>query len=483
MRDEDLSYFEEEDFKANLARYEAMLGGGPSVYLDADELTDIAEYYMVKNDEQRANDCIDYALTLHPGDVDPLIFRARQQMFKGNYEQARAIRDTITDQTDREVYFLNAELMIREKKADEASDYLVAKAAGMGKDRPLFVYDSACIFFDYELYEQALMWTDWLLQHEPGYKVYSLRAEILLEADRPEEAVEMLDKALDIDPYAVAAWEMMADAHFMQEHFYEAIEAADFALAIDEHDGPARLTRANSHFHQGHNEEAHTDYCRYIDEHEANELPYFYDGICLYSMGRYEEALERLNMAEQCAMGMSTEQRRLLLQQAFVHSKLGHLQEALDYLDSARNEGEEGMDDYRILQGYFHLENNDLKAAFSLFQQAMEESGGAPKTKYSIAATLAEKGIYEEAVFLFRQVMDEEPQGLGPACLSYLAYCYLQREEYDDYLDCLEKAGREDADNARNIFGESFPGVQPEEYYLYAYKEIKGTFPGDGKRP
>ena len=50
MSTEDLSYFQEEEFKKNLTLYEQMLQGGQSVYLEADELTDIAEYYLVQND-------------------------------------------------------------------------------------------------------------------------------------------------------------------------------------------------------------------------------------------------------------------------------------------------------------------------------------------------------------------------------------------------------------------------------------------------
>ena len=43
MPNEDLSYFQENEFKQKLALYEQMLQGGQSVYLEADELTDIAE--------------------------------------------------------------------------------------------------------------------------------------------------------------------------------------------------------------------------------------------------------------------------------------------------------------------------------------------------------------------------------------------------------------------------------------------------------
>ena len=127
MSTEDLSYFQEEEFKKNLALYEQMLQGGQSVYLEADELTDIAEYYLVQNDTDKAMACIQYALNIHPGSIDPLIFLARQKMFNGDIEGAKTIRDCITDPNDREVIFLNAELLLREGKEQEATTYLSEK--------------------------------------------------------------------------------------------------------------------------------------------------------------------------------------------------------------------------------------------------------------------------------------------------------------------------------------------------------------------
>ena len=112
MREENLSYFEEPDFKRALEKYEKALENNSSVYLDADELTDIAEYYMTKGQENQANEAIQLALDLHPESVDPQIFLSRQQMFYGNMKRAHEICDGILDQNDREVHFLRAELMI-----------------------------------------------------------------------------------------------------------------------------------------------------------------------------------------------------------------------------------------------------------------------------------------------------------------------------------------------------------------------------------
>ena len=158
MSTEDLSYFQEEEFKKNLALYEQMLQGGQSVYLEADEQTDIAEYYLVQNDTDKAMACIQYALNIHPGSIDPLIFLARQKMFNGDIEGAKTIRDCITDPNDREVIFLNAELLLREGKEQEATTYLSEKAETEEEDAALFAYDTATLFLDYGYLEQAAQW-------------------------------------------------------------------------------------------------------------------------------------------------------------------------------------------------------------------------------------------------------------------------------------------------------------------------------------
>ena len=265
MSTEDLSYFQEEEFKKNLALYEQMLQGGQSVYLEADELTDIAEYYLVQNDTDKAMACIQYALNIHPGSIDPLIFLARQKMFNGDIEGAKTIRDCITDPNDREVIFLNAELLLREGKEQEATTYLSEKAETEEEDAALFAYDTATLFLDYGYLEQAAQWGQRALDMEPdNEKFLKLKADHLISSNRPKEAIEILNSLLDINPYNLNAWHSLGEAYFVCEDFSKTMETADFALAIDEHDAQALLLKANSLLQQQNLDEAHQLYLRYF---------------------------------------------------------------------------------------------------------------------------------------------------------------------------------------------------------------------------
>ena len=224
MSTEDLSYFQEEEFKKNLALYEQMLQGGQSVYLEADELTDIAEYYLVQNDTDKAMACIQYALnihpgstalTTHPGTIELLIFVARKILYNADIDGAKTKRDCITDPNDREVIFLNAELLLREGKEQEATTYLSEKAETEEDDAALFAYDTATLFLDYGYLEQAAQWGQRALDLEPDNENFlKLKADHLISSNRPKEAIEILNSLLDINPYNLNAWHSLGEAYF-----------------------------------------------------------------------------------------------------------------------------------------------------------------------------------------------------------------------------------------------------------------------------
>ena len=123
------SYFEDPEFKEALEKYEGMVKNHTPAYFDADELTDIAEYYASKGRQIEAEAAIDFALQLHPNDTDALIFRARSLAMKGRLDEAYMVMDLIEDRSDREVRFLKADLLMEEKRMEEADHVFEELAA------------------------------------------------------------------------------------------------------------------------------------------------------------------------------------------------------------------------------------------------------------------------------------------------------------------------------------------------------------------
>ena len=142
------SYFEDPEFKEALEKYEGMVKNHTPAYFDADELTDIAEYYASKGRQIEAEAAIDFALQLHPNDTDALIFRARSLAMKGRLDEAYMVMDLIEDRSDREVRFLKADLLMEEKRMEEA-DHVFEELAAYeeGKLETLRSSETYCVTF------------------------------------------------------------------------------------------------------------------------------------------------------------------------------------------------------------------------------------------------------------------------------------------------------------------------------------------------
>lgn len=85
---DDDRYFESEDFRELLAQYEYNLEYGHRIYLDADELCDLADYYMTQGEDEKAIDATKRALELHPDSCEPVTMMGDILYDLGRYEEA-----------------------------------------------------------------------------------------------------------------------------------------------------------------------------------------------------------------------------------------------------------------------------------------------------------------------------------------------------------------------------------------------------------
>lgn len=68
--EESNKYYQSRHFLRLLHRYEKAISEGQTPYMEADELTDIAEYYMTGKQDAKANRAIQAAIDMHPDSVD-----------------------------------------------------------------------------------------------------------------------------------------------------------------------------------------------------------------------------------------------------------------------------------------------------------------------------------------------------------------------------------------------------------------------------
>ena len=486
--DDDLKYFEDPEFKKILAQYEAAREDGVPMYLDADDLTDIAEYYaMVANDEKSSNEVIDFALQLHPDAVDPQIFRARQYMLKGDHAKARELCDAISDQQHREVYFLQAELLVREEKSEDAFNLLFHVAEKVDEDKDYFLYDSAYIFIDYQQYDWALVFANRLKEMAPNwYKTWQLQADVQLGLEHNRVALKYLERMLDVDPFCVETWNWSAEAHTNLGQYNEAVESADYALAVEPENERSLQLKAWVLMQQGNSAEAHQLYERLQVINPECEQHFLYDSYCLLDADELDAALKTIEKAEQLADGMSVDQQAIYEQHAQILSRLGDIHNAFQYLDKAdelKPADDKSMDD-RLLRARVLLENNLFDEASAYMIRLGDELQDSPDQLFKLfkqfIAILFDYGYFEEVVKFVEQKLEVYggyDQGSDGEYFAYLAYSYMMLGNDDKALKYLRKATDAGAPNLAEIFAESFPNVKTDELYDYYYYKVYGRWP------
>ncbi len=481
---DDQAYFEDPEFQESLHRYEEARRSGTPLYMDADELTDIAEYYMVQEREEEANEAIHLATELHPESVDPQVFLARQEMFHDHLDRAHEICDAIADQDDNEVRFLRAELMIREQAEEDAYDFLTACYEGIVSGRAAFLYDSAGVFMDYSIWDKAQLMAERLMAEHPNYrKGPELLADILVSKGAYEEAIPLLNRILDENPYHINAWNLLAESQGALEQFREAIDSTEYVLAIDQNNQRAIITKANCLFHLDQLEEAHALYQTYLRSNPQDSVIYYLDAVCLSDLERYEESAAQLTKANEVSSEMSPEQLNIYLQQAFVESRLRHLDRAIAAIDKARRMAPEDSNnnEYELQLGRIFLENDRANEAGVHFQQALRVSRDRKRTLFRMAVAFADTEFYHLAKSMLEEIMQTYGETMIQEVTPYLAYCYSRLGEDQKYLSNLKQAAQCNPEVTKVLFSPLFPGVQPQEYYLYAFQSVYGRFPEDGE--
>ena len=475
-------YYQSRHFQRLLHRYEKAVSEGQVPYMEADELTDIAEYYMTGKQDDKANQAIQAAIDMHPDSVDPQIFLARQKMFYGQLDEAHDIIDAITEQDDSEVVYLRAELLIKEGKADSASNFLLQQSTIVQENLDTYLYDCVSIFMDYDQWELAQEWLGRLKNKFPSYPdIPIMEAEIEMGLDNYEDALTMLLQIVDQNPYDSEAWNLLSETYVALENYPEAIEAADFSLAINPQDASAMLMKANAYLRSEMLEEAAQLYARYLELQPDDFNAQISLAACYVNDDRFKDALPLLEKAEQNARKLPNSETNLpqvYMQKALALSRLGRFDEAIATITKAKEMVDDSLQwKYDLAEADIYLHEKKTQQADELFSKALAKSPQKEETLFSIAISYSNAGQNEIAIDLFNDVWNIYGTEEGKFVVPYIANCYQQMNDTENYLAYLKLAPFCDREATRRLFADRFPGADPDDYYAYAFRQIYGVFP------
>ena len=231
--------------KQSVEQYERLIQTAPRWYLDVNDFIDVYEYYEDEGRLADADMCLRYALQQHPDDEILLTKKAYALRSSGKVAEATALINRLNPEL-LEVRFFKAEEALASFRVDEANkifrDMLVESGGG---DEPLSAdaMDWGLHVDVAECYLAEGYWAEalYVLRNIPddapdACQVHLMRAESLYNQHKVPEAIAEVNASIDIDPYSVAAWSMLAELQYETQHVAEAQEACEYALAINADD-------------------------------------------------------------------------------------------------------------------------------------------------------------------------------------------------------------------------------------------------------
>ena len=462
-------YYESKEFKEILRKYEEAQKTGESIYLDPDELTDIAEYYHILGNVNHAINIIDEAINMFPGSVSILAFRARIALLKENNPQkADEYAEMIEDKTDLEYFYVKAEIMLVENKKEDADAYLAKQYQDMNdEDQADFVIDVATLFADYDIMDKAQKWL--MLSDETDAPDYQeLQGRIALAKGNYEESERIFNTLIDQDPYSSPYWNHLASTQLMRNNIRDSIQSSEFSIAINPNDEEAILNKANGLLSLGNYEEAYKYFKRYSELCPNEENGQLFQGIAALNLGQANKGIEHLKKAEKLMSPDSPSQYEIYQELAFSLSRKGNLEEALHYAKKLYDlVGDDEKKEVLVLRGHLFMENGKMKEAQDCFSKAINESNGAPRVFLRIAISTYDNGYYQSAYRMLktlRRVTDADyNEGY-----SYMALCCQALGLHDEFVENVKKACEVNPQEARVVLGELFPSeLEPQDYYQY----------------
>ncbi len=468
---EDQAYFESKGFRKILEQYEESVQEGHSIYMDADDLADIADYYQYNGRPEDANRAIDLALEYNPEAVGPLLYKAREALSLHDFDTAREYAEQILAVDQQEALYLQGEILINEGKVEEADDFFREQMREVMSDEQMdYVYDVANIFSDYNVYDKAFEWMT-RSQGDDSDDFKELMARTLFGLGKYKDSERIFNELIDHDPYSIRYWNALASAQFMNEDYHGAITSSEYAIAIDPHDAESILSKANSLYSLGNYESALTYFERYSEVMPEDEFGFLHQGTCLINLGKYSEAQQVLEQAEYLADDDSPYLPEICQELAFAYSEIHKPESALYYIDKTQDMDCDHVN-MEIIRGHIHLANQNPKEAEEAFKEALRMSDNSPRTMLRIIVSLYDNRYIKTSYLLlknfFRHVEKDWNEGY-----SYMALCCMDMKKTDEFLSYLKIATNRNPKEAKTVLGCYFPeDMAPQDYYDYMSDKI-----------
>lgn len=461
------NYFESEEFQAMLHDYEQGVKEGYSVFLDADDLADIADYYQQEERFEDAQKVVDRVVELHPDSIIALDYIIHNALNEGDFDTAEQNLQKMEDQESPEYIYCRAEIWIAQEKIEQADQYLHECFKDVEPDEYQdYILDVANLYTDYGYSEKAMEWM-MLARHENTDDFKELMGRTFFGLGKYDDSERLFNELIDKNPFQKRYWNALANTQFMKKDYDAAVSSSEYAIAIDPNDADGLLAKANGLYQLENYEGALEFFQRYEKVVPDDEFGMLHQGICLINLNRFEEAADILKRASRVAPQDSPVLNEIYQELSYSYCELKMTESALYYIEQAELYGCDPAD-ANVFKGHILLSGNRLPEAEEAYKKAIETSDDPQHTVLRIIVSIYDNHYVDTAYKMFLNYFSGQSEDTVVEGYSYMALCCYDLKRSDEFMTYLKKACEVNPQEAKAILGHLFPrGMKPSDYYYH----------------
>ena len=471
MKNDD-EYFNDGEFREILEEYENAAMSGQPVFMDADDLIDIAEYYLQQERYDDAQAAFGRAKDADPHSLAVLNYQIHEALHEGDVESAQHYLDRIMERESPEYIYSRAEILIAQDRIDEADKYL----RDCFRDVPAeeyqdYVLDVANIYTDYGVSDKAMEWM-MRARQENSDDFKELMARTLFGLGKYDDSERIFNELIDSNPFQKRYWNALASTQYMKEDYSASVTSSEYAIAIDPDDAEAVIAKANALYRLDNFEDALDYYQRYSRLVPDDEYGPLHEGTCLINLGRYDEAIERLQQALDITPPDSELLVEIYQELAFAYSEKHAPDTALAYIDKTDALDCDHEDMY-VIRGHILLGNDRLKEGEKMFRRALQLSDNDPHIMLRILVSLYDNKYVEAAYTMFKKFFSIAGSDWNEG-YAYMALCCWDTRRTEEFMTYLKLASQKNPQETRLVLSGLFPpDMAVKDYYEYMVERLK----------
>lgn len=378
-------------------RYEQKLVSGKSVYLDADEFDDLAEYFDSLNDVDSAREVVNTGLSIHPENSSLLLKKARFYVYDGDYVKALNIINKSSAQYDFDSYLLRIECFLQIGLQAEAHTLVSEILMNEEEDLDNVLAEIGFLYVEADLFNEAILYFEkslsYNLENKDVLSDLSYAYEMLGDYSA---AIRITDQILDLDSYTYEAWINLGKLYSMQEDFEKAVDAFDFAYTINDSDNNTLKLKAHCLSLSGRIQEAIDIFEELLRSNSTDTSIYYLLAECYQLLEMYDKSLSYLVKYGEVVDAISKQTSSLIEENSF--------EAALDIVKQGLDKDQYSIE-LNLIAGDICFRQEKFEDAESYFSKAysLKKDSLLILDRLSIATIKQEK--YEAAIGYTKELL------------------------------------------------------------------------------